>query len=156
MEELAEKEKGIALAPFEKRKAAVLQMLEENEYIRNLELSITELDDSHAVGRIPYRENLLNPYHTVHGGCLYALADIVTGTLANLQGYYTNTVNGSMNYLEPAWKTQYVTCYATLVRCGRNLVTVHCELKADDGKILDEGSFTFFRTGNALTKEEQE
>ncbi len=142
------------MSDFEKRVAVMQAMLNKNEYITNLGLEITEWKEDRLVGRIPVRPNIMNPYDSVHGGCLYALADIVTGTLANFQGRLVNTLNGSMNYLEPAWKTEYVYCEATLVRCGGHVITVRCELKDDNGKLLDDGSFSFYRSKLPLIPEE--
>lgn len=124
--------------------------LKESPFINFLEIELLELTDTSAKGRMPFKKAFHNPYGTMHGGCLYALADTVAGTLANMSGKVVTTVEGNLHYLEPGWKTEYIYCEATLIRSGKHLVTVNADIKDDKGKILDCGYFTFFKTNMDL------
>lgn len=125
---------------------AVKELVARNNFISYLGLELIELGPNKTVGRVPFSEKLINPYGTMHGGCLYALADTVGGTLANMNGRLVTTTNGNMSYLEPAINTKYVYCEATMVRCGKHLVTVDIQIKGDEGQIFDVATFTFFRS----------
>lgn len=130
---------------------AVNLLVSRNNFISHLGLELLELSPQRAVGRVLLHEKLLNPYGTMHGGCLYALADTVGGTLANMNGKLVTTTNGNMSYLAPATSTEYVYCEASLIRCGQHLVTVDIQIKGDEGQLFDIATFTFFRTDNSTT-----
>ena len=94
---------------------------------------------------MPFDAKYCNPGGSMHGGCLYSLADTVAGTLAYFKGFDVTTVEGSMNFLEPAINTEYIYCTAKLKRRGKHLVTCDVEITNDAGKLLDCGIYTFFR-----------
>lgn len=122
-----------------------------NKYLDILGLEFVELNEKTAIGRIPYKEETLNPYGFVHGGALYSMADITAGYLACIMsGNCMTTATGSLNFIAPAKNTEYIYCHATLIHGGRKLVVVRVEIKNDQGKLLDDGSFTFFNTGVTL------
>ncbi len=121
------------------------RILAKSEFIKYLEIEILELDSEHARGRMPFAERYCNPFGTMHGGCLYSLADTVTGTLANHVGGDVNTVEGSLSFLEAARNTEYVYCDAKLKRCGAHIVNVDVDITDDAGKLLDCGNYNFFR-----------
>ena len=58
-------------------KAYLYQMVQDNEYMKMLGIELLEVDEGYANGRIYIEDKLLNPNKTVHGGCLYSLADII-------------------------------------------------------------------------------
>lgn len=129
---------------------AAEKFMKESPFINYLEIELLELTETTAKGRMPFKDNYQNPYKTMHGGCLYALADTIAGTLANMSGKVVTTVEGNLHYLEPGWKTDYIYCEASLIRSGKNLVTVNADIKDDNGKLLDCGYFTFFKTNMDL------
>lgn len=118
--------------------------MEENRYVQLLGLELLELREGYARGRIPYKKELVNPYGSVHGGCLYSLADIVAGNAACMSGYYVTTVSGTLNYLRPAAGTEYVTCEAAALHLGSHLAVFEVKLTDDKGNLLDSGEFSFF------------
>lgn len=121
------------------------EMLDTNEYISYLGVKLTELDTDHAKGRMPFAQRYANPYGSMHGGCLYSLADTISGTLADNAGCDVATVEGGMNFLEPAIETEYVYCTATMKRAGKRLITVAAEITDDRDTLIGCGLFTFFR-----------
>lgn len=129
--------------------ASAQRILDRSEYIRMLGIKILELDGNHAKGQMPFDGRYLNPAGTMHGGCLYSLADTVAGTLAEYAGCDVTTVEGGMNFLEAAADTEYVYCIAQMKRCGKHLVTVEATITNDEGRLLDCGLFTFFRFSDA-------
>ena len=128
------------------RKEVLLNMMKENSYMRYLGIEMLEMEEGYGRARMPYKKELANPYGMFHGGCLYSMADIVSGTIASMKGYYVTTVNGSLDFLLPAIDTEYVYCEATELRQGRHLAVYEVKLTDDVGKLLDSGNFTFFVT----------
>lgn len=134
-------------------KAVVLKCSEENEFVKWMGIEFMDVSDSLVKARIKFRKELTNPYGMIHGGILFSLGDIVGGTLANMSGKFVSTVDGRMNYLEPAQDTEYIYCKATKLRSGQHLIVVRVELNDDNGKLIDDGSFTFYRSmTNVLPK----
>ena len=125
---------------------AVKSFLKESEFIKMLKIELMEVDDEHAWGRMPFDPKYQNPFGTMHGGSLYSLADTIAGTLANMSGKAVTTIEGNLHFLEPAWKTEYIYCEAKLRRGGSRIITVDVDITDDNGKLLDCGCYTFFRT----------
>ncbi len=121
------------------------EILGKSDFIKYLEIEILELDGEHARGRMPFDKRFCNPFGTMHGGCLYSLADTVAGTLANNVGGDVNTLEGSLNFLEAAFDTKYVYCDAHLRKCGAHIANVDVDITNDSGKLLDCGNYIFFR-----------
>ncbi len=115
-----------------------------NEFINHLGLEMIEESSKYAKGRIPVKEELLNPFGTMHGGVLYSLADIVAGIAAQASGNRCVTLSGSLNFLLPGTDTKYIYCEAFLERMGKHTAVYRVEIKDDEGKLLDTGSFTYF------------
>ena len=139
---------------FEDNKNAMLEVCRNDEYISYLGIEFLEFEERYIKARIPFRDGIKNGYKTVHGGVLYSFGDIVAGTLACSTGKFCTTVEGNMNYLEPAVSSGYIFCEAKLVRCGLHLVVVDVEITNEKGKLLDNGSFTFFRTNEDVVGKE--
>ncbi len=127
-------------------KEVMLRVMKNNSYMQFLGIEMVEMKEGYGLGRIKYKEELLNPYGMLHGGSLYSLADIVAGSVACMCGCFVTTVSGTMNFLLPAVKTEYVYCEAEQLRMGRHLAVFSVRIKDDNGKILDSGEFTFFVT----------
>lgn len=134
-------------------KKLVIDTGNENEYIRSLEIEYEELTAEYARAKMPFKKEHANPYGTMHGGILYSMADIVCGTAAWMTGYLVTTVGGSINYLSPMAGTEYVYCEARAEKIGKTLVTYSVELKNDAGKVVNTGTFTFFKVEKKLNIE---
>ncbi len=144
------------MSDFEKNKAIMTKVLLDDAFSRHLGIEIIEFEEKYIKARIPFRAEIINNYGSLHGGALYSFADILAGTVACMTGKFCTTVTGNMNYLEPAVSKEYIYCEAKRVRAGGHLVVVKVKIKNDSGKLLDDGSFTFFRSVNDLTVEKEQ
>ncbi|MCM1252458.1 MAG: PaaI family thioesterase [Clostridium sp.] len=122
----------------------IMDMLDNNEYVRLLGIKIEELSLGHCKGKMEVSERIKNPYGALHGGSLYSFADIIAGAAACTYGSQVVTVSGSMNFLLPAAGIEYVYCQADVVRQGKNLAVYDVKMTDESGKILENASFTFF------------
>ncbi len=127
----------------------VQEMLGKSEYIRSLGITITHLEADRITGKMPFDAKYCNPGGTMHGGCLYSLADTVAGTLAYSEGCDVVTVEGGMHFLNATADTSWVYCDAVIRHAGRHIVVVDVSITDDNGKLLDTGSFTYFKTDGA-------
>ncbi len=99
--------------------------------------------DGTAEGVLNAAETSQNPHGTIHGGCLYTLADTVAGSaVAAACGRPCVTANSSMEFLRPATGAK-VFCSARPKKLGRILCVMDVTLTGENGKIAATGTFTF-------------
>ena len=124
--------------------------LAENPYVQFLGIEIMDLRADYGLAKMKYKKELTNPYDTLHGGSLYSLADIIAGATACMCGHYVTTISGTLNFLLPAGRTEYVFCEAVQLRQGKHLSVFEVKIKNDKGDIIDSGEFTFFLTDHLV------
>lgn len=125
-----------------------------NEYVKLLGIEFKELKDGYCRAEMKYKKELANPYGMLHGGSLYSMADIVAGTAACMGGYYVTTVSGTLNFLLPADRTEYVCCEASKLRQGKHLAVYEVKIRDDSQKLLDSGEFSFFVTEHKVLSDD--
>lgn len=122
----------------------VKELISQNEYAKFLQLELIELKEGYAIGKIPFKSNVANPYQSMHGGVLYSLADIVAGCAACAFGSNVTTINGNLSYVRPALNTQYVTCEAKVIKQGKQVAFYQVDLFNDDHEVVASGNFQFY------------
>ena len=70
-----------------------------NLFSQYVGIEITDIKEGYAETKLITRKEHLNPAGAVHGGVLYSLADIATGSAAASYGYHIATVDSSFNFL---------------------------------------------------------
>lgn len=125
-------------------KERLLQKVHDDQYIKMIGMEFTELGRGYAKSRMKVSPGICNPYNSVHGGCLFSLADITSGYAACTYGNYASTISGNMNYIRPAMDTAYIYCNATVIRQGKQVSVYNVELFNDNGDLLENGTFTFY------------
>lgn len=131
----------------------LLQKSQDDSYIKMLGIEITNLSTGYAKSKVKVTPQICNPYNSVHGGCLFSIADITAGYAACTYGNYASTVSGNMNYIRPAMNTQYIYCIGQVVRQGKQISVYNVELSDDNGNILETGTFTFFTLNRKVINE---
>ena len=145
-----EKEKSVQL------EQAMRKIIDTNSYMRYLGVEMLKLTEGYGLGRMRYKEELLNPYGMLHGGSLYSLADIIAGAVACMGGHFVTTVSGNMNFLLPADHTEFVYCESIQLRQGKHLAVFDVKIKDDENRVLDSGEFTFFLTEHEVIAQKTE
>lgn len=105
-------------------------------------VTVTSARPERAEGVLTVRADDRNPLGTVHGGCLYTLADTVAGTAVCAQGVECVTSNGTMEFLRPAAGSR-IKCVATPKKHGRLLSVMQVVLTDDRDRCVATGTFTF-------------
>lgn len=96
-----------------------------------------------AEGVLEAQPTSINPHGTIHGGCLYTLADTVSGTAAAGGGVSCVTVSGNMEFLHPATGPR-ITCVASAKKLGHTLAVMNADLTDAEGTLVATGTFTFY------------
>lgn len=137
---------------------AVQQVLQElvlhNSYMQELKIEILEIERGYVKSRMRVTDRVLNPYGSVHGGCLYSLADITAGLAACTYGVYSSTINGNMEYVIPAIDTEYILCEAKEIRQGMHVSQYETFLYDDKGELVDKADFSFYMMNRAVAASE--
>lgn len=118
---------------------------EKNGYAALTGVTITEISEWHAVGEIIVKDGHKNIIHSVHGGCLFTLADTVAGAAAASCGDFSTTVQGDIHYLNPAMDSKKLICAATAVKTGRKVSVFNTEITDDRGILIATAVFTYYR-----------
>ncbi|MCR4991177.1 MAG: PaaI family thioesterase [Lachnospiraceae bacterium] len=105
---------------------------------------ILELSSTYSKTRVKYKEQIVNPYGSIHGGALLTLADAMAGATACMSGYYVTTVSANLNFLLPAVNTEYIYCECMKLKTGKHILVFDIRITDDSGNILDSGEFSFF------------
>ena len=117
----------------------VEQRNRENPFAAYVGIVTTKIEDGYA------EAEHMNPVNIVHGGCLYTLADVVTGAAASSFGTQTVTVSGEYHYLTSAKDTKKIKAHAKCLKRGKTLVTFDVEVTDDNGNLVGKGTFTSYR-----------
>ena len=99
----------------------------------------TEADKDRVVARMLVRPDLCTLHHTIHGGAIMSLADIVAscGAYLNLpEGAATTTIESKTNFIGGAKEGTTVIATATPVHRGRRTQVWQTRLTTEEGKLV--------------------
>ncbi len=113
-------------------------------YIAHNGIELTEYGNGRCIARIEIKEHHKNLHGSVHGGCVFSLADTVAGYTAMTEGTVVTTLNASINYFHPVIDTRYLYCRGEITKSGKTVTVVRTELYDDNNKLLADGSFSCF------------
>ncbi|MBC8109868.1 MAG: PaaI family thioesterase [Verrucomicrobia bacterium] len=88
------------------------------------------------------RNDMTNPAGTLHGGAASAIIDEAMGMAVfalNKEFIYV-TVSLAIDFLDNAREGETIVAKAQIVRNGRTLVNIGCEVTNEAGKLLAKGS----------------
>ena len=111
---------------------------------KDIGLTVIEITDGKATGKIEFVETSVNPRNIVHGGALFGVMDQLGGLAACTTGYGVVTVNGGIDFLRPTVPQEPLTCIATVLKPGHRFTTCEAVITSDaTGKLIAKGSFTY-------------
>jgi uncharacterized protein (TIGR00369 family) len=95
------------------------------------------------------REEMTNPGKILHGGISAAMMDDVMGmTVFSLgrESFYT-TINLNIDYLLPAKVGDIVYVKSNVIRAGKTVINIACEIRNTDHKIIAKCTSNLVTTG---------
>jgi uncharacterized protein (TIGR00369 family) len=120
--------------------------LRESNTAKQFGFSLDEAEPGRVVLRMRVGQRHKQVHGVVHGGVLAALADTAGGLatyMACPPGTRVATVEMKINYLESV-EAGSVTAEARVVRSGRHLAVVDCDVRDDRGRFVSKALMTFF------------
>lgn len=124
------------------------QVMEKNPFAKYLDMKLIMVERGLAVGTIPMREEYSNIYGGMHGGCIFALADMIAGIAAASYGRMVTTLNTDFHYLEAIEDTKEVLCEAKALRHGGRTTVMDVKVYDDKRKQVCAGTFTYYNLKN--------
>lgn len=132
------------------RLLSMLDEMPENFSIHN-HIEVTDLGDGWATARLDIHPDTLNIWNIPHGGALFTLADMVTGTAAfTLRQEVCLTVQTNMDFIAAAPGEGAVLATGKVLRCGKKLCFCEAELTDESGKLLARASAVLSFSGEKL------
>ncbi|MFZ3217839.1 MAG: PaaI family thioesterase [Candidatus Acidiferrales bacterium] len=120
--------------------------LRESSTARQLGFALVEAERGRVVMRMRVNRRHLQLHGVVHGGVLAALADTAGGLatyMACARGTRVATIEMKINFLE-AVEGGNVTAEAVVVRIGRHVAVVDCDVSDDTGRLVGKALMSFF------------
>ena len=115
-----------------------------NYFASYVGIELTELGLGWAVAEINLEQHHYNPIGSIHGGCLFALADSVGGSAACTRRRPVTTVNSSISYVTAAINTKKLIAKATEIKAGKKTCVYRVDIFNDDGVLLVTSTMTYF------------
>ena len=120
--------------------------LQENNTAKQSGFALIVAERGKVILRMHVNKSHLQVHGVVHGGVLAALADTAGGLatyMACPRGTRVATIEMKINYLE-AVEGGSVTAEAIVVRIGRHVAVVDCDITDDARRLVGKALMTFF------------
>lgn len=115
-----------------------------NSFASYIGIEITDISLGSAQGEIVLEEHHGNPIGSIHGGCLFALADSVGGAAAVSRRRPVTTLNSSISYVTAAIGKKKLVGRATEIKAGRKTCVYRVDIFDENDKLLVTSTMTYF------------
>jgi acyl-CoA thioesterase len=120
--------------------------LHNNPYMQYNHMEIVQISKECSEIRMQVFPEGLNLMGMVHGGLLYALADVVTGITARADGRKYVTQSAHINFIGNV-SEGVITARGILLRRGRSITIVRGEVCDENGRLLADVTVDMFCVG---------
>ena len=112
---------------------------------KQLGFQIAGVQQGRVVLRMRVKQHHRQVHGVVHGGVLAALADTAGGlaSYTAAKGANVATIEMKINFLEPVARGT-VVADARVVRIGRHISVVDCDIREDGGRMVGKALMSFF------------
>jgi len=96
------------------------------------------------------RQEMTNPIGILHGGVTAGIIDDIIGaTMFSLnEEFFYTTVSNAIDYFAPACEGEQIIADTLILKKGRQIVNVQCELwNSDKSRLLARGTSNLLKTG---------
>ncbi len=114
-----------------------------NSYAIMNGIQTTLIRDGYAEAEMAVQDFQMNSIRSVHGGCLYTIADICAGSAASSYGYKVTTMNCSFCYLRAGIDCEKLIGRANVIKRGKRAIVLDVSVEDQDGTVLCTALFTF-------------
>lgn len=116
-----------------------------NPFAKLLGITITEISEGHATAELSVREDHFNPQNSVHGGCLFSLADAACGSAGASYGWNITTIDSDFHFLRAGLTSTRLIAEATCIKPGKSIMVMEVRVTDQTGQLLAAGIYTLSR-----------
>lgn len=126
----------------------ILRYRNENNYFASfLGIKTLELRIGFACGEMKLEKHHKNAVNSVHGGCIFALADTIGGAAAASRGTRITTISGDFHFISAAFDSKVLEATAREVKYGKKICVYDVEICDETGKMIAKGMFSYYNLG---------
>ena len=122
-----------------------------NPFAKLLGIYIEEIGPGYARASMEIAAQHFNPVGVAHGGCYFSLADTACGSAMSSHGYLCVTVNSTYNFMRSAKLGDRLVAEARETKSGRTLCFYDVDVRDQNGTLLGNGIFTFYKLDQKIT-----
>lgn len=119
-------------------------LLNDHDFGKFVGVHFLERGEGICKARLDIRPEHMNPIGTVHGGCLFTLADAVCGIAASSLGGICTTVNSNIQFLNAAFWPKYLIAEAVPKKLGKKIRTFLVEIRDDKEMLICTVDMVFY------------
>ncbi|MDD3221046.1 MAG: PaaI family thioesterase [Clostridia bacterium] len=119
-------------------------LLNPNDFGKYIGVHFLERGEGTCKARLEIRPEHMNPIGTVHGGCLFTLADAACGIAASSTGGICTTVTSNIQFLNAAFQPKYLTAVAKPKKLGHKIRNFLVEIRDDKEVLICTVDFVFY------------
>ena len=118
----------------------------------HLGYTIDKIEEGKVEASLLVRDILTNPSKQLHGGMMAMLIDEISGLAFYTQGVRTiyTTLNLSIDYMHSALLAEKITAKARVIKTGKKIANIHCEVINENGTILAYGTTNLANTNKEI------
>ena len=121
-----------------------------NKFASYMGIRTTEMKAGYAKGEMNIKGVYENAISSVHGGCIFTLADTIGGSAAASHGDKMTTISSDFHYLSPELDTDKLYCTGREVKYGKKIAVYDVEVTDVQGRLIAKGLFSYYNLGEPL------
>jgi len=129
----------------------IRKFFKKDQFARYLGIELIEVSEGKARARLKIRQEHLNGVNLVHGGAIFALADLAFAVASNSHGTVALGVNASISYLKATYGG-VLTADAIEVAKNSKLATYQINIINEKNDLIAIFQGTVYRKKNPVIK----
>lgn len=115
----------------------ILDLIREKDtFAKKMGIEILEAANGRSKVAMPLNEGTANALGNVHGGAIFALADMALASAANAEGIVSVALQANIHYMAPCISEGTLTATAEKVGETRRLAYFHIEIIRADNTVI--------------------
>ncbi len=111
-------------------------MMEKDYFSQWLGLEFVYVSQGHCQLKFKVKKEMLNGFHSIHGGILFSAADSAFAFACNSHGWANVALECSISYVRPAFEGQVLTLTAKEINRGKTTGIYEVSIKNEEDKLV--------------------
>lgn len=111
-------------------------MMERDFFSQWLGLEFVSVTQGHCELKFKVKKEMLNGFHSIHGGILFSAADSAFAFACNSHGWANVALECSISYARPAFEGQSLTLTAKEINRGKTTGIYEVSIKNEEDKLV--------------------